>query len=253
MKLNLAGKKAFVSGSTSGIGYEIAIHLIQEGCKVVINGRRESELNNVALDLGGNAFGIAGDMSNPAEVDAVVTSAISALGGRLDLLVCNVGSGSSSPPGQECYAEWQRVFGLNLWSATNLVESTQDYLSDSNGSIVCISSICGLEVIPGAPITYSVAKAALNAYVKHISRPLATRGIRINAVVPGNIYFSGSKWEDKLKNFPEEVNAMLKTEVPLSSFGAPSDIASLTAWLLSEQSKFVTGSLYVIDGGQHRS
>jgi 3-oxoacyl-[acyl-carrier protein] reductase len=70
------------------------------------------------------------------------------------------------PPGEENHEEWQRVFAVNLWSATNIVEVASNALAASKGSIVCISSICGQEVVPGAPIAYSVAKVALNAYVR---------------------------------------------------------------------------------------
>ena len=73
--------------------------------------------------------------------------------GDIDILVCNVGSGSSVPPGQETYDEWHKVFAVNFFSATNLIEASLDFLEKSKGSIVCISSICGTEIIPGAPVT----------------------------------------------------------------------------------------------------
>tara|TARA_Y100000589_G_C26773856_1_gene474942 strand:- start:237 stop:614 length:378 start_codon:yes stop_codon:yes gene_type:complete len=119
-----------------------------------------------------------------------------------------------------------------------------------SGSIICISSICGLEVINGAPITYSVAKAALNAYVKGISRPLGKDGIRINAIAPGNILFEGSTWQHKLDDNPEIVEKMLKNNVTLNTFGRPIDIANLVLYLSSPISNFVTGSIFTLDGGQ---
>jgi NAD(P)-dependent dehydrogenase (short-subunit alcohol dehydrogenase family) len=126
-------------------------------------------------------------------------------------------------------------------------------LEDSKGSIVCISSICGVEHIPGAPITYSVAKNALNAYIKFASFPLAKKGIKINGVVPGNINFPGSVWEKKLKENPREVKKMIKDSVPLNKLGSPLDIANLVTFLSSSENKFSTGSLFYSDGGQTRS
>ena len=139
---------------------------------------------------------------------------------------------------------------LNLWSTTNVVNASREALSVSKGVIVCISSICGIEVVPGAPITYSAAKAALNAYVKCISRPLGQDGIRINAIAPGNILFEGSTWQDKVNNNPSFVKEFLANNVSLSKFGTPSDIASLSLWLASPSASFCTGSIFVADGGQ---
>ena len=83
-----------------------------------------------------------------------------------------------------------KIFALNLWSVTNLMQYSVDLLAKIKGNVVCISSICGNETILGAPITYSCAKAALNHYVKTVSIPLANKGIRINAVFPLEILFS---------------------------------------------------------------
>jgi NAD(P)-dependent dehydrogenase (short-subunit alcohol dehydrogenase family) len=157
------------------------------------------------------------------------------------------------PPGTETADEWQRVFALNLWSTTNSVEAARDALVASKGAIVCISSICGLEVIPGAPLTYSTAKAALHAYVRGIARPLGVQGVRINAVAPGNILFDSSVWSRKLAEDAPAVQAMLSKEVALGSLGSPADVASLAAYLASPRSSFASGSVWKLDGGQVHS
>ena len=128
-----------------------------------------------------------------------------------------------------------------------------DLLSKNKGKIVCISSICGLEVIPGAPVTYSVSKSALNSYVKSMSFPLSRRGISINAIAPGNILFDGSTWDQKTKSNPTAVRDYITTNVPLNKFGTTSDISSLCSYLLSPLGNFITGSVFTIDGGQTRS
>ncbi len=251
LDLNLRGKKALVTGSSKGIGKNIAEALSKEGCYVAINSRDKKYLNEINSKLE-NSFAIPGDVTNPIEAKKIVNETISHFE-SLDILVCNVGSGKSVKPGLEDYHEWKNVFKKNLFSSTNIIEESREYLAASKGSIICISSICGLENIFGAPVTYSVAKSALNSYVKFSSRNLGRVGIRINAIAPGNIYFNGSVWSEKMREDREAVKAMLKREVSLGKLGTPEDISSLTCFLASPVSNFITGSIFKVDGGQVRS
>ena len=134
-----------------------------------------------------------------------------------------------------------------------MVEAAKPFLKHTKGVVICISSICGSESIKGAPVTYSVAKAALNAYVKGISWPLATDGVRICAISPGNIYFKGSVWSKKKRENPNEVKNMLEKEVPLNQFGSKEDISNLALFLASPLSNNTTGSIWISDGGQTKS
>jgi NAD(P)-dependent dehydrogenase (short-subunit alcohol dehydrogenase family) len=251
MNLDLTGKKALVTGSSRGIGRAIAEKLVVEGCVVTLNGRHAEPLRSAAEDLSA-VSAVAGDVSRPDAARRVVHAAGAAMGG-LDVLVCNVGSGSSVPPGRESHDEWQRVFAVNLWSATNTVEAARDSLAEGGGAIVCISSICGVEVVPGAPVTYSAAKAALNAYVRGAARPLGRLGIRINAVAPGNMLFEGSVWARKLAEDADAVADMLRHNVALATLGHPGQVADLAAYLASPRASFATGSVWTLDGGQVRS
>lgn len=251
MDLNLKNKKVFVSGSSKGIGLGIAKKFLEEGSHVVLNSRNKNELTSTA-SLYENCNSVAGDVSNPEEAALVIKKTAQILGG-IDIIVCNVGSGLSVAPGNESYNEWQRIFDINFFSTTNVIESALHHLKKSQGSIVCISSICGNETIPGAPVTYSVAKAALNTYVKSISVPLGLDGIRINSVAPGNINFEGSTWEKKLAKDPKAVEEMLIKNVPLNKLGSPSDVANMVVWLASDVANFVTGTILMADGGQTRS
>jgi len=248
MQLNLNGKIALVTGSSKGIGKAIATKLHSEGCKLVLNARNIEQLNLAKTDLSG-AIAVAGDVTQIEEARRIVSEVVNAFG-SLDILVCNVGSGKSVPPGNETYDEWQRVFALNLWSTTNIVESAKEALISSKGVIVCISSICGIEVVPNAPVTYSAAKAALHAYVKGTSRPLGKQGVRINAIAPGNILFDNSVWSQKLAENEKAVCDILKNDVSLGTLGEPSDVANLVAFLASSQSKFASGGIWTLDGGQ---
>ncbi len=251
MELDLTGKTVLITGATRGIGKSIAETLRAEGCRVAINSRTKADLSKMAEELPGVAT-IQADVTRPAQAEKMISDALNALG-NLDIVVCNVGSGSSVPPGSENYKEWQRVFAVNLWSTTNTVEAAREALSATKGAIVCISSICGSEVVPGAPVTYSVAKAALHAYVHGIARPLGEQGIRINAVAPGNILFDGSVWSRKLIEDSEAVQAMLEKDVALTSLGTPREVAELVAYLASPRARFATGSIWTLDGGQVRS
>ena len=251
MDLGLKGKKAFVSGSTQGIGLGIAKALHQEGCSVALNGRSVSRLAVATKSLQGSV-GIRGDVSRPKDASKIIRKAVVALGG-LDILVCNVGSGSSVSPGKEDAREWQRVFGINLWSATNLVEAAQKYLIASKGTVVCVSSICGLEVVPGAPVTYSAAKAALHAMIRGLARPMGKMGVRINGVAAGNIIHENSVWARKLQKQPLKTKKMLSEEVALQRLGKPGEVADLVAFLTSRRASFANGAVWVLDGGQNRS
>lgn len=251
MRLGLSEKVALVTGSSKGIGWAIAQSLHAEGCRVALNGRNEKDLHAAAVQLAG-AIGVAGDVTQPAEAQRIVAEVLSTFG-RLDILICNVGSGRSVAPGQENVDEWQRMFAVNLWSATNVVEAARKPLKNSGGSVVCISSICGMAVVPGASVTYSAAKAALNAWVRGIARPLGKEGVRINAIAPGNVLFEGSIWESKLQEDAATVQAMLVREVSLSRLGKPEEIADLAVFLCSPLAGFATGSIFTLDGGQLRS
>ena len=131
-----------------------------------------------------------------------------------------------------------------------MIEASIKHLAKSRGNIICISSICGIEYVEGAPITYSVTKSALNSYVKMNSKILGAYGVRINAIAPGNILFKGSTWDKKIKKNKKKVINNLNLNVALKKFGIPENISNICLFLASKKSDFVTGSLWTADGGQ---
>jgi 3-oxoacyl-[acyl-carrier protein] reductase len=250
MQLELSGRIAAVTGSSAGIGFAIASALAREGCSVVLNGRDPERLDVARAALGA-AGAVACDVAKE-EGAARLVKYIEDGYGRLDVLVCNVGSGRSVPAFQESEAEWRRMMDVNLLSTTLVVAACRTLLSASRGAIVCVSSICGLEAL-GCPLAYAAAKAALNHYVHIAARPLARHGIRITAVAPGNILFPGSVWERKLAEDRGAVESMLAKEVALGRLGSAEEIADWVAFLASPRAAFATGSVHVVDGGQVRS
>ena len=248
------GKTALVTGASKGIGKYIAIRLLEEGCKVVFLSRNPFALDKIfkGIEKYNNMFfTVNGDVTKQNHLNDIYLQ-FKNISKKIDFLVCNVGNGRSVKPGSENYEEWLKMFHSNFFSTTNIIERFKNDLVKSKGSIVCISSICGVEVIDGAPITYSVAKAALNSYVKSVAKVFGKLNVRINAIAPGNILFEGSVWETQLKFNHDKVIENLAKNVPLNKFGKPEDIASLTKWLLSEEASFVTGSIFISDGGQTR-
>ena len=121
-------------------------------------------------------------------------------------------------------------------------------ISQNKGSITFISSISGIEFV-GAPISYSTAKAALNSFTKTLSQKLAPN-VRVNSVAPGNIWIENGTWDLKQKENSEGVQKMLNEKVPLNRFGLPEEVGNLVLFLSSKKASFITGSCFVIDGGQ---
>jgi len=144
--------------------------------------------------------------------------------------------------------DWDLSWDTNFISALNSTRVFEEHIKKCNGSITFISSIAGIEYL-GAPISYSTAKAALNAFAKALSFKLSPN-VRVNVVAPGNILIENGVWDKKIKNNPEIVNNMINEKVPLKRFGLPKEISDFVLFISSRRASFITGSCFVIDGGQ---
>ena len=242
MELNLKNKVALVTGSTRGIGLSIGENLRKEGCTVIFNGRKNIPKNPNYLRA---------DVTKKNDCQKLIKTIIKKHG-KLDILICNVGSGKSVISGKETQANWEKMFMINFYSSTNMIKFAEKELEKTHGVIVCISSIAGIETT-SAPITYAIAKSALNSYIKHASKRLANHGIRINGIAPGNIMFNGSTWHNQMKKNPAKIKKMLQKSVAMKRFGTTDEVSSLAVFLSSQKASFITGSVYVVDGGQIRS
>lgn len=262
MDLQIDGQIVVVTGSSAGIGRGIAETFLQEGARVILTGRDPSTLKEAEDTLGreygpARIWALRGDLTDETVLTRLA-HLIETEWGRIDHLVCNIGSGQSVPPLQEDAGEWQRMLDINLLGTIACVRALLPWLHESVAqsqaatSITLVASICGVEAL-GCPVAYAAAKHALIAYAKNIARPLGPQGIRVNIVSPGNILFPGSTWDQKLACDRQAVATMLKQGVPLQRFGKVSEVAAAVVFLASLQAAFITGANLVIDGGQTRS
>ena len=257
MDLGLHDKVCFIVGSSRGIGFAIARAFLREGAKVVITGRNAASLEEATSLLVTESgvqrvLSIQGDMTKPADIRHVLDETVSPFGG-LDAVVANVGSGTARGGWDLTLDDWQSTLNINLLGSMALASIALPYLiARGGGSITFITSIAGCEAI-NAPVTYSVAKAAVQSAMKSLSRLVGPQGVRVNAVAPGNVLFPGGSWESKLTEQREVVEQYIKSEVPLERFGRPEEIADAVVFLASERASFITGACLVVDGGQTRS
>jgi len=242
-------KNVLITGSSSGLGFFLAELFIKDNFNVFINGSSSKKLNLAKSKLG--VDGYACDVTKEKECIKLIQNCEKSLG-SVDVLICNVGSGSSVPVGKETLKEWKRIFDINLFSTINSIDALVNSSKTSTASIICISSICGHEYIPGAPATYSVAKAALNSYIKIYSKYLEPKKINLNGLVCGNILFKGSVWDNKIKK-DKKIKSTVLNDVPVKRFATPSDIYNAISIFSDNNSSFISGALLTIDGGQTRS
>ena len=252
MDLGLVGKKVLVTGASRGIGYTISEHFLQENADVLLVARNPDPLRKAEENLGKQygekrAWSQSCDCANPEGLNKLRES-IEAKWGGLDIVVANVGDGSSVPdaiPGED---QWKKVWDVNFETALQTARTFMPMLEKSHGCLLFISSITAFEAI-GAPVDYSTAKAAVVAFSKNLARKVADN-VRVNVLAPGNIYFPGSSWDKKKQQDPDKVEQMLKTSIPMKRFGTPHEIASAGVFLCSDRASFITGSVLVVDGGQ---
>ena len=246
--MRLKGKRAFVTGSSRGIGAEIAKLFAREGASVAVNYRvSRNDAERVVRSIrsaGGRAFAVGGDVSDPASVSKMFSEGRRLLGG-LDVLVNNAGLADRSiwaPKLKDTTLQmWQRVFAVDTFG-TFLCSKAAVPLMGRGGSIVNISSTPALSGdVEG--LVYASAKGAVLSMTRMLAKMLAPR-IRVNCMVFGSFKTTWVDWLD------EQQLGYYRSGIPLKRLGKPIDAASLALFLASDDSSFITGQSIVIDGGE---
>jgi NAD(P)-dependent dehydrogenase (short-subunit alcohol dehydrogenase family) len=241
--LGLDGKRCLVTGSTAGIGLEVARQLVREGARVVTCGRRE------APGVGETAH-VGADLARAGEPERVVEDAATSLGG-LDVLVNNVGVARIARFEDVADEEWDAYWQLNVMSYVRAIRAALPHLRDGGGSIVNVSSTAGKRPSTGMP-HYSVTKAAVLSLSRLIADLYAGDGVRSNAVTPGPTATDAWLAEDGLaaqQGNRDDVLAKVAGGRPLGRLAEASEIASVVVFLCSERASYVTGAAWSADGG----
>ena len=246
--MRLAGKAALVTGSSRGIGREIALTMAREGADVVINYSRSKDAALAAVaeieKLGQRAMAIQASVTERSQVEHLIGSALEEFG-RLDVLVNNAGGFPIKPFAAVSDEEWDEVMMLDLKSVFLCSQiALESMRGRRSGSIVNIASVSGLVGAVGM-VPYSAAKGGVIAFTKALAREVAPMGITVNAIAPGII-----ETDTALNVFPETaLTAYTTYQVPLGRLGRPADLIGLAVFLASAEAGYITGQVYAVDGG----
>ncbi|WP_433504867.1 SDR family NAD(P)-dependent oxidoreductase [Pseudonocardia halophobica] len=246
----LQGKVAIVTGGAQGIGAASAKRLVEEGAKVAIVDLDEAQLKAYTDSLGGESLAIAADAASPEGVDAYVAQTVEAFG-RIDIAHLNVGIGNKPAFIADTETDdYDRVMNVNMRGAYLSLKAVlkQFAAQGGGGAIAMTSSINGIGGTPGMTI-YTMSKHGIVGLVRSAAREYGPQGIRINAVLPGNVETKALVETMAQMGNGDELRTMMESTIPLGRWAKPDEIGGAVAWLLSDESSYVTGSAMVIDGG----
>ncbi len=244
--LDLSGKTALITGGSRGIGKAIALRLAGQGADVAFSYKgNETAATATAGELealGRRAVPIQGDVREPESAEAVVKSALEALG-KLDILVNNAGITRDDLIMRMTPEAWRDVLETNLYGAFWTTKAvTRPMLKARGGRIINITSVSGQAGQMGQA-NYSSAKAGLIGLTKATARELASRGITVNAVAPGFVL------TELTENLPDDLKAQITERTPLGRFGTTEEIANAVAFLASDEASYITGQVLAVAGG----
>lgn len=253
MDLSLNNKKALITGASRGIGLAISEVFLQEGAKTCLVSRGSADLyeNEKRLqDIYGleHVFSSKCDCTNIESLNNLKFQ-VEDTWKELDIVIVNVGDGRSALDALPDDEQWQKTWNNNFESSLQTARTFLPMLKKSNGTLLFISSIAGIEAF-GAPTAYSTAKSAIIALAKNMARKLASENVRVNVIAPGNVYFEGGTWDEKMKQNKKKVVQLIESTVPMNRFAQPKEIADAAVFLCSERASFITGITLVVDGGQ---
>ncbi|WP_033290450.1 SDR family NAD(P)-dependent oxidoreductase [Amycolatopsis jejuensis] len=238
----LAGRAAVVTGASSGIGAQIARELSAAGARVLLVGRRTERLGHLAAELGGDAAWLGVDVTADTAPADIVTCALEAFG-RLDILVNAAGVFAPAPftetTDQSLDEQWQ----VNVRAPFRLARAAAGHLREGS-SIIFVSSICGYVGFPNSS-AYCATKGAVELLVKSLTAELAPKGVRVNAVAPGNVRTDINA--HLLADADYEKQMLAST--PAGRIGEVEDIAPAVVFLASPAAAYIHGTSLLVDGG----
>lgn len=239
---NLSGKTALVTGTTGGIGGAIAKALHAQGATVGISGRNEAKLKELAAELGERVHVLPADLSDVAQVEALVKAATEAMG-SINILVNNAGLTKDNLSLRMKPEEWDEVIRVNLTATFLLAQACQRGMMKARwGRIINISSVVGTTGNPGQ-CNYVASKAGLVGWTKAMAAEIASRNVTVNCIAPG---FIATPMTDVLT---DDQKAKINASIPMARMGSPEDIAATTVYLASDEAGYVTGQTIHVNGG----
>jgi 3-oxoacyl-[acyl-carrier protein] reductase len=242
MQIDLTGKNAVVTGSTRGIGRAIAESLAASGARVAIVGRDLSRAEETAQSIGEGSKGFAADVSDTAAVAKLIGD-VEAAFGSIDILVNNAGITRDNLVMRLKDEDWDAVLDANLRGAFAAIRAvSRGMMKRRSGRIINIASIVGMMGNKGQA-NYAASKAGLIALTKSVAKELGSRNILVNAVAPGFI-----ETEMTAAMTPDARDALGK-QIALERLGTVQDVAGAVAFLASDLAAYITGQVFVVDGG----
>lgn len=239
---DLTGMTALVTGASGGIGSAIAKALAAQGARLAVSGSNSEKLEAFRAELGGDHVALACNLGDAAAVDALVPSAVEALG-KLDILVNNAGVTRDNLAMRMKDEEWDQVIRVNLEAAFRLMRAAAKPMMKARfGRMISITSVVGATGNPGQA-NYAASKAGLVGMSKAMAQELASRNITVNCVAPG---FIRSAMTDVL---PEAQKTALLTRIPAGDLGSGEDIGAAVVYLASKEAGYVTGQTLHVNGG----
>ena len=239
---SLTNKTVFLTGSTGGIGKEIAFQMSSLGAKMILTGTNEERLKNLSNKLPNENDYIVSDLNNSQNIEDL-TNQIIERGYLIDILINNAGITKDNLFLRMKEDEWASVLNINLHSTVLLTQKIiKGMIKRKTGRILFITSIIGHSGNSGQS-NYSASKAGVAAFSKSIAAEVASRGITVNCIAPG---FIKTPMTEKLTD--DQQDKILKN-IPISRLGLPSDVASACIYLSSDEASFVTGSTLHVNGG----